>query len=330
VRIMKPDPEDFAEKIRQEQWARREAFRIIGVDEGASEQDIKRAYRMACHKHHPDHNPDDREANRRFLLVQCAYELLTEGTICPMLLEKMQHQSPSLPRQKYDTANPWGYFLWWREEFFDGSPESDGMAAYTRSCKADFWQEIFRAEADYLAEHLRGCRDILSVGCGPADVESILSRQGFSLTGLDVSQEALGQAPEGIRKVAGRAEEMPFGNASFDAVIYVASMQFIEDYPKAIERTSDVLRPGGRLIALLLNPASAFFMEKMKNPASYVRRMKHADMNGIENAVTQHFSVRTEYFLGIADGKVCDARNSTDAVLYIIDGTKKNGDNSRS
>lgn len=319
---MKFDEQEFAEKNRLEQWARQEACRILDVAENADDEDLKKAYRKACVKHHPDHNRMDKESNHRFLLVQCAYELLTKNEICPVLLEKMRRESSVPAKGKYNMDNPWGYFLWWREGFFDDPPPSDEMAEYARSCKSDFWQAVFRAEADYLIEHLKGCREILSVGCGPADIESILKEHGFQITGLDVSHEALGKAPDGMRKVAGRAEDMSFEKSSFDAVIYVASMQFIEDYRTAIERTYDVLRHGGRFIAMLLNPASAFFRQKMADPTSYIRSIRHADISGIESTMARYFSLRTEYFLGISDTEVCKARKSTDAVLYIIDGTK--------
>lgn len=319
---MKFDEQEFAEKIRLEQRARQEACRILDVAENAGDEELKKAYRKACLRHHPDHNPGDRESNYRFLLVRCAYELLTRNEICPALLEKMRGKSSVPPKGKYNIDNPWGYFLWWREGFFDDPPPSDEIVEYARSCKSDFWQAVFHAEADYLIEHLKGCRKMLSVGCGPADIESILREHGFQITGLDVSHEALGRAPDGMRKVVGRAEDMSFEKSSFDAVIYVASMQFIEDYRTAIGRTYDVLRPGGRLIAMLLNPASAFFRQKMADPTSYIRRIRHADISGIGSTMARYFSLRTEYFLGISETEVYKAQKSTDAVLYIIDGTK--------
>ncbi|MDD3250831.1 MAG: class I SAM-dependent methyltransferase, partial [Smithellaceae bacterium] len=130
---------------------------------------------------------------------------------------------------------------------------------YAKTCQEDFWQKVFRAETDYLTARLEGCRDILSVGCGPAIIEGELIRKGFRLTGLDVSAEALACAPDGLRTVTGRAEDMPFPDNSFDAVIFVASLQFIADYRSAFARTSAVLRPDGKMIAMLLNPESAFF-----------------------------------------------------------------------
>jgi preprotein translocase subunit Sec63 len=113
------DEEGFAKGTKQDQQARREACGILEVGEDADKQALKKAYTRACLKHHPDRNPNDKESHYRFLLVQCAYELLTRNTICRMLLEKMESQSPAPSKAKYNTGNPWGYFLWWREQFFD-------------------------------------------------------------------------------------------------------------------------------------------------------------------------------------------------------------------
>lgn len=83
---------------------------------------------------------------------------------------------------------------------------SSETQSYRQSCKTEFWQKIFRVELDYLLRHLKGNRDILSVGCGPAIIESALSKYGFRVTGLDVSQEALDGAPDDIRTVVAHAK----------------------------------------------------------------------------------------------------------------------------
>jgi SAM-dependent methyltransferase len=197
------------------------------------------------------------------------------------------------------------------------------MEHYRKSCETEFWQNVFRAESEYLLRHLKGCQTVLSVGCGPAVVEGLLSQRGLNVTGLDVTTEALGCAPDGVRTVVGRAEEMPFEAATFDAVIFVASLQFIEDWRQAVAEAARVLRDGGRLIVLLLNPASAFFREKFGNPHSYVRKIRQRDLSEIETAIAGRFNAQTEYFLGVNGTTLFESREPASAALFVIHGARK-------
>jgi len=199
---------------------------------------------------------------------------------------------------------------------------ADESARYLESCRGEFWQKVFEAELDYLLQHLKLGDEILSVGCGPAIMERRLTEQGFLVVGLDVSREALACAGDAIRAVAASAEEMPFTHASFDVVLYIASLQFIDDYRKALERTAQVLRPGGRMIALLLNPASGFFKERYANNESYVRKLKHTDLSAIEETAQSCFKTSGEYYLGIDGERLFDSSSPTEAALFILTGIK--------
>lgn len=194
---------------------------------------------------------------------------------------------------------------------------------YVKSCETDFWQQIFHFEADFINECIGDARNIISVGCGPGQVEKILSESGFNITGIDISAEALGAAPDCIRKIVGKAEDMAFPDGSFEAAIYVASLQFVDDYRKAIERTADALMPCGRIIVMLLNPESLFFKEKISDPGSYVYKIRHIDLKEIEKNISRRFHVFSGYHLGIKDKSIFSSHSPEEAVLYIIFGIKK-------
>jgi len=195
------------------------------------------------------------------------------------------------------------------------------MEKYLQSCKTEFWKNVFKAELDYILRELNGAKDVLSVGCGPAIIEAGLAEHGFNVTGLDISKEALDQVPDKIRTVVGSAEEMDFEDCSFDAAIYVASLQFIENYKEAVKQTARVLRAGGKLLAMLLNPQSQFFKEKVNNPASYVSKIKHTDLREIERTIAEYLSIQAEFFLGIKEQQIFKSQNPDLAGLYVIKGT---------
>jgi molecular chaperone DnaJ len=54
-------------------------YEVLGVDRGAAEEDIKKAYRKLARKHHPDLNPGDKAAEERFKKVQEAYDVLSDA-----------------------------------------------------------------------------------------------------------------------------------------------------------------------------------------------------------------------------------------------------------
>ena len=74
--------------------ASKDYYSILGVNRGASEREIKQAYRRLARRYHPDVNPGDKSAEARFKQINEAYEVLSDK-------EK---------RQKYDQfGDQWQY-----------------------------------------------------------------------------------------------------------------------------------------------------------------------------------------------------------------------------
>jgi DnaJ family protein C protein 7 len=83
--LAESDPSDanLAKEVRKAELElkkskRKDYYKILGVDKDATETEIKKAYRKLAIVHHPDKNPDDKEAEERFKDIGEAYEHLSD------------------------------------------------------------------------------------------------------------------------------------------------------------------------------------------------------------------------------------------------------------
>ncbi|ASJ22545.1 molecular chaperone DnaJ [Brachyspira hampsonii] len=70
-------------------------YKILDVNIFASNEKIKKSYRELAMKYHPDRNPGDEEANRRFVDINEAYEILSNKET------RMQYNIKYLSSNKY-------------------------------------------------------------------------------------------------------------------------------------------------------------------------------------------------------------------------------------
>ena len=59
--------------------SKRDYYEVLGVSKNASEAELKKAYRRAAQKHHPDRNPDDKQAEENFKECKEAWEVLSDS-----------------------------------------------------------------------------------------------------------------------------------------------------------------------------------------------------------------------------------------------------------
>lgn len=64
--------------MASENWLTDDFYKALGVSEDASENDIKKAYRKLSRKYHPDLNPGDAAAEKKFKEISEAYDVLSD------------------------------------------------------------------------------------------------------------------------------------------------------------------------------------------------------------------------------------------------------------
>lgn len=101
---------------------------------------------------------------------------------------------------------------------------------------------------------LRG-KSVLEVSCGHGGGASYLTRtfEPSKYTGLDLNPAGIAfcrrrHALPGLEFIQGDAENLPFADASFDAVINVEASHCYPDFPRFLMEVARVLKPGGHFL----------------------------------------------------------------------------------
>lgn len=59
--------------------AAKDYYDVLGIQRGASDREIKKAFRKLAMKYHPDKNKDDPDAEKKFVEIAQAYEILSDS-----------------------------------------------------------------------------------------------------------------------------------------------------------------------------------------------------------------------------------------------------------
>jgi demethylmenaquinone methyltransferase/2-methoxy-6-polyprenyl-1,4-benzoquinol methylase len=96
---------------------------------------------------------------------------------------------------------------------------------------------------------------VLDVATGTGAVaRELIRRHGCTVVGLDQSSEMLAEARrrlgDDVELVEGRAEELPFADASFDALTFTYLLRYVDDPAATLGELARVVRSGGTIASL--------------------------------------------------------------------------------
>lgn len=148
---------------------------------------------------------------------------------------------------------------------------------------AQWWIDGFTAGADAeyeeqilpLAEsELAGAARVLDIGCGDGQISRLLAKRGAHVVGIDPTwnQIAVAHARGGGPAYArAAADELPFGDASFDAAVACLVFEHIDAVDAAISEVARVVKRGGRFSfflnhPLLQTPGSGWIDDQILDP----------------------------------------------------------------
>jgi demethylmenaquinone methyltransferase / 2-methoxy-6-polyprenyl-1,4-benzoquinol methylase len=139
---------------------------------------------------------------------------------------------------------------------FTGLPDRYDRLAYLLSLGQDRrWR---REVVGHTAAAAPGL--VLDVATGPAGIAlAVAARTGADVVGVDLNEPMLRAGLPRIRRpglrgrvrvAAGRADELPFADATFDAITFSYLLRYVDDPAATIAEMARCLRPGGTLACL--------------------------------------------------------------------------------
>ncbi len=141
---------------------------------------------------------------------------------------------------------------------------------YERERGRGYHAFLDRMEIATAAPHIQG-KEILEAGCGTGLVLEGLARLASRAVGVDISAGMLDKArARGLDVVKGSVTDLPFEDASFDAVVSFKVLAHVPDLRRALAECARVTRPGGVLVLEFYNKASIRYLVKKLKPAHKV------------------------------------------------------------
>lgn len=147
----------------------------------------------------------------------------------------------------------------------------DVAQKYDAYYHTEFGKEVNRIEEQLITHIIKDFpkSKILELGCGTGHWTEILLKKGHEVIAGDISKAMLDIAKSKNLKaeiLEINSENIPFNNNSFDVVVSITMLEFVENQTKVIEEIKRVLKPGGWFILGSLNSLSAIGQNSANDP----------------------------------------------------------------
>lgn len=165
---------------------------------------------------------------------------------------------------------------------------------------------------------------VLDLGAGTGMFSFWLAEKGLHVTAFDQSTAMLEIARHkaehstgSIDFIQGDAHELPFQDDSFDRVISVTALEFMDDPKKVLAEAWRVLKPGGRLVVGVLakhSPWGELYRLLGSNPNSLFSKAHLYTEGEIEDLLPVNFRIKKGlYLLPVEEFDEADALDLEDA-----------------
>jgi ubiquinone/menaquinone biosynthesis C-methylase UbiE len=194
------------------------------------------------------------------------------------------------------------------------------VESFVRFCESEFGSAVMDREAAYIKSHIASDDRILDIGCGIGSLEERFT--DYDIVGIDISEAMVRTARQRAPApfLVGDARTLPVRTGAVDAVVFVATLEFISEIDAVLKEATRVLRSGGRIVALILNTRSEYVQSNLQREGSYFQQMVHPDSEALADRVLETIDGTQEYFLGIADETVVESSDPKTAAITAVVG----------
>jgi curved DNA-binding protein len=130
-------------KLRGEPMEFKDYYKALGVSRGADEKEIKKAFRKLAQQYHPDKNPGDKEAERKFKEINEAYTVLGDSE------KRAKYDKFGAQWEQYERAGVNPNDVGW--DVFGGGAGGGGRTR-TRTMSPEEFERMFGGRADNFSD----------------------------------------------------------------------------------------------------------------------------------------------------------------------------------